>query len=153
VNENSQQSWSARSLDRGPQGVLKRRRHSGPASPGHGDGKFETWTPYKKPEGPHSCTDYADSREQHFFMDFGGENVGKIEAATGKLTLFRRRRPIQTAPGRMDEQDRVWFAEWRPKIGMFDTKTEKFKEWNVPRLYRALRRRPRPGTARCGRRA
>ncbi len=33
----------------------------------------------------------------------------------------------------MDAQDRVWFGEYRGnKIGMFDTKTETFKEWTMP---------------------
>jgi streptogramin lyase len=33
----------------------------------------------------------------------------------------------------MDEQDRIWFGEYRGnRIGMFDTKTETFKEWELP---------------------
>jgi len=33
----------------------------------------------------------------------------------------------------MDSQDRVWFGEYRGnKIGMFDTKSEKFQEWTMP---------------------
>ena len=103
-------------------------------------GKFETWKPYEKMKGPHSVYGiYADSKNNIFFMDFGGENVGKIEAATGKLTLFPTPTPrSRPRRGRMDEQDRVWFAEWRAeKIGMFDTRTEKFSEWNVPTPYTA----------------
>jgi len=104
-------------------------------------GKFETWKPYEKlPRGPHSVYGiYADSRNNIFFMDFGGENVGRIEAATGKVTLFPTPTPrSRPRRGRMDDQDRVWFAEWRAeKIGMFDTKTEKFREWTVPAPYTA----------------
>ena len=103
-------------------------------------GKFETWAPYRNMKGPHSVYGiYADSKNNIFFMDFGGENVGKIEAATGKLTLFPTPTPrSRPRRGRMDDQDRVWFAEWRAeKIGMFDTKTEKFREWNVPTPYTA----------------
>ena len=103
-------------------------------------GRFETWKPYQNMKGPHSVYGiYADSKNNIFFMDFGGENVGKIEAATGKLTLFPTPTPrSRPRRGRMDEQDRVWFAEWRAeKIGMFDTKTEKFREWNVPTPYTA----------------
>src|SRR6266702_2006329 len=103
-------------------------------------GKFETWKPYANMKGPHSVYGiYADSKNNIFFMDFGGENVGKIEAATGKLTLFPTPTPrSRPRRGRMDEQDRVWFAEWRAeKIGMFDTKTEKFREWDVPTPYTA----------------
>jgi virginiamycin B lyase len=33
----------------------------------------------------------------------------------------------------MDAQDRLWFGEYRgDKIGVFDTKTETFTEWQVP---------------------
>ena len=103
-------------------------------------GKFETWKPYANMKGPHSVYGiYADSKNNIFFMDFGGENVGKIEAATGKLTLFPTPTPrSRPRRGRMDDQDRVWFAEWRAeKIGMFDTRTEKFREWTVPTPYTA----------------
>ncbi|HEY6241037.1 MAG TPA: carboxypeptidase regulatory-like domain-containing protein [Burkholderiales bacterium] len=103
-------------------------------------GKFETWKPYENVKGPHSVYGiYADSKNNIFFMDFGGENVGKIEAATGKLTLFPTPTPrSRPRRGRMDDQDRVWFAEWRAeKIGMFDTKTEQFREWTVPTPFTA----------------
>jgi streptogramin lyase len=104
-------------------------------------GKFETWKPYEKlPKGPHSVYGiYADSRNNIFFMDFGGESVGKIEAKTGAVTLYPTPTPrSRPRRGRMDDQDRVWFAEWRAeKIGMFDTKTEKFREWPVPTPYTA----------------
>ena len=104
-------------------------------------GKFEHWAPYKNlPPGPHSVYGiYSDSKNNLFFLDFGGENVGKIEARTGKLTLFptpmARSRPRR---GRMDAQDRLWFGEfYGGKIGMFDTKTEQFQEWPVPTPYTA----------------
>jgi streptogramin lyase len=103
-------------------------------------GKFETWRPYQNMKGPHSVYGiYADSKNNIFFMDFGGESVGKIEAATGKLTLFPTPTPrSRPRRGRMDDQDRVWFAEWRAeKIGMFDTRKETFREWPVPTPYMA----------------
>ena len=32
----------------------------------------------------------------------------------------------------MDGRDRLWFGEYRGnKIGMFDTKAEKFQEWAI----------------------
>jgi virginiamycin B lyase len=38
----------------------------------------------------------------------------------------------------MDSQDRMWFAEYRgDKIAMFDTKAEKFTEWQMPRRWAA----------------
>jgi streptogramin lyase len=103
-------------------------------------GKWETWKPYANMKGPHSVYGiYADSHNNIFFMDFGGENVGKIEARTGKLTLYPTPTPrSRPRRGRMDAEDRVWFAEWRAeKIGMFDTRTEKFREWPVPGPYTA----------------
>lgn len=42
---------------------------------------------------------------------------------------------MESAPrrGHMDPQDRLWFAEYRGNmIGMFDTKTERTREWAVP---------------------
>jgi len=38
----------------------------------------------------------------------------------------------------MDSQDRLWFGEYKGnRIGMFDTKTEKFQEWEIPTPYSA----------------
>src|SRR3989440_1264987 len=101
-------------------------------------GKFETWKPYQNMKGPHSVYGiYADSKNNIFFMDFGGENVGKIEAATGKLTLFPTPTPrSRPRRGRMDDQDRVWFAQWRAaEKGMVDNKTEKVREGKGPTAY------------------
>jgi virginiamycin B lyase len=109
-------------------------------------GKWEKWAPYKQSAGgdelamtlPHSVYGiYADKQNNIFFCDFGGENIGKIEAQSGKVTLFptptRKSRPRR---GRMDEEGRLWFAEWRAdKLAMFDTRTEKFQEWTVPTPY------------------
>jgi streptogramin lyase len=103
-------------------------------------GRFETWKPYENMKGPHSVYGiYADSRNNIFFMDFGGENVGRIDAKTGKLTLYPTPTPrSRPRRGRMDGEDRIWFAEWRAeKIGMFDTRTETFREWPVPTPYTA----------------
>jgi streptogramin lyase len=103
-------------------------------------GKWETWKPYENMKGPHSVYGiYADSKNNIFFMDFGGENVGRIDAKSGKLTLFPTPTPrSRPRRGRMDAEDRVWFAEWRAEqIGMFDTRTEKFREWPVPGPYTA----------------
>src|SRR5436309_2206487 len=98
-------------------------------------GAFEKWTPYKDlPPGPHSVYGiYSDSKNNLFFLDFGGENVGRIDAKTRKLALFPTPTPrSRPRRGRMDAQDRLWFGEfYGGKIGMFDTKTEKFQEWAV----------------------
>jgi virginiamycin B lyase len=104
-------------------------------------GKFEKWEPYKNlPPGPHSVYGiYSDSKNNLFFLDFGGENVGRIDAKTGKLTLFPTPTPrSRPRRGRMDSQDRLWFGEfYGGKIGMFDTRSERFQEWSVPTPHTA----------------
>jgi streptogramin lyase len=103
-------------------------------------GKFEKWEPYKDKPGPHSVYGiYTDSKNNLFFCDFGGENIGKIDAKTGKLTLFPTPTPrSRPRRGRIDDQDRLWFGEfYGDKIGMFDTRTEQFQEWPVPTPFTA----------------
>ena len=77
---------------------------------------------------------FSDKENNIWFLDFGGENVGKIDAKSGQITLYptptKRSRPRR---GRIDDDGRIWFAEFAgERIGMFDTKSEKFKEWEVP---------------------
>ena len=103
-------------------------------------GTFEKWSPYKDLSGPHSVYGiYSDSKNNLFFLDFGGENVGRIDAKTGALRLIPTPTPrSRPRRGRMDSQDRLWFGEfYGGKIGMFDTKTETFQEWPVPTPYTA----------------
>ncbi|HMA50089.1 MAG TPA: carboxypeptidase regulatory-like domain-containing protein [Magnetospirillaceae bacterium] len=103
-------------------------------------GKWEMWAPYKDMKGTHSVYGiYADKHNNIFFCDFGGENIGKIDAQSGKVTLYptptRHSRPRR---GRMDDEGHLWFAEWRgDKIAMFDTESATFKEWPVPIPYTA----------------
>ena len=103
-------------------------------------GAVEPWIqPYKDmPKGPHSLYGiYSDSHNNAFFCDFSGEAIGRIDAKTRAVTLFptpsRASRPRR---GRMDDQDRLWFAEWyTDSVGMFDTKTDTFKEWKIATPY------------------
>jgi streptogramin lyase len=96
-------------------------------------GKTELFEPFKNRAGsPYSI--FSDKENNIWFLDFGGENIGKIDAKTTQLTLYptptKRSRPRR---GRIDDEGRIWFAEFGgERIGMFDTKTEKFKEWEVP---------------------
>ena len=103
-------------------------------------GTFERWQPYTGLSGPHSVYGiYSDSKNNLFFLDFGGENIGRIDARTGVLRLIRTPTPrSRPRRGRMDAQDRLWFAEfYGGNIGMFDTKTETFREWPVPTPHTA----------------
>jgi streptogramin lyase len=96
-------------------------------------GKTELFEPFKnRPGSPYSI--FSDKENNIWFLDFGGENIGKIDAKNTQLTLYptptKRSRPRR---GRIDDEGRIWFAEFGgERIGMFDTKSEKFKEWEVP---------------------
>src|SRR5438552_17756284 len=88
-------------------------------------GQWQTWRPYENMKGPHSVYGiYADSKNNIFFMDFCGENVGRIDAQTGKLTLFPTPTPrSRTRRGRLAADDRVRFAEWSSEqIRMLETR-------------------------------
>ena len=106
-------------------------------------GKYEDWyRPFKdQPKGQaHSAYGvYTDSHNNAFLLDFPSQYIWKIDAKTGAVTSYKTptdySRPRR---GRMDSQDRLWFAEWRAdKVGMFDTKTNEFMEWSVPGKYGA----------------
>ena len=100
-------------------------------------GKYElinpfTLTPKGRQHSPYGMV--SDAANNLYFMDFGDENVGRIDAKTGAPTIYPtptpRSRPRRTM---MDAQQRVWFAEFAAdKVGMFDPAQEKFSEWGVP---------------------
>ena len=100
-------------------------------------GKYELINPFAlTPKGrqhsPYGMV--SDAANNLYFMDFGDENVGRIDAKTGAPTIYPtptpRSRPRRTM---MDAQQRVWFAEFATdKVGMFDPAQEKFSEWGVP---------------------
>ena len=99
-------------------------------------GRYEVIDPFKlSPKGrqhsPYGMV--SDAANNLYFMDFGDENVGRIDARSGETRLFETPTP-NSAPrrGSMDAQDRLWFGEYRAdRIGMFDTRTEQFREWQV----------------------
>ncbi len=98
-------------------------------------GKWETWEPFKDSPRGHNIYDViADSQNNAYFTDIGREHIGRIDAKSGKVTMYET--PTKgSGPrrGMMDAQDRIWFGEYRGnKIGMFDTKSEKFQEWAMP---------------------
>lgn len=96
-------------------------------------GKFEVFEAFPVPR-PNTYQIASDSQNNAFFTVFGRENIGRIDAKTGKITVFDVPTP-RSNPRRakMDSQDRLWFAENRAsKVGMFDTRTQKFQEWAAP---------------------
>jgi virginiamycin B lyase len=92
------------------------------------------------PPGPHR--QYVDltlinSKGNPYAPDIGGSYIIGIDAKTGAVKFFQVPTP-RSSPrrGRMDAQDRFWFAEYTgDKIGMFDTRAETFQEWPMARKY------------------
>ena len=96
-------------------------------------GKFEVFEPYKIPR-PNIYDVVPDTQNNCYFLVLGSEDVGRIDAKTGAIRIFKTPTP-RSGPrrGMMDAQDRVWFGENNgDRIGMFDTKSERFQEWPVP---------------------
>ncbi len=96
-------------------------------------GTFDVFEPYKIPR-PNVYDVIPDSKNNGFFLVLGAEDVGRIDAKTGEIRIFKTPTP-RSGPrrGMMDSQDRLWFGENNgDRIGMFDTRTERFQEWKVP---------------------
>jgi virginiamycin B lyase len=82
--------------------------------------------------GPYGMA--ADAANDLYFMDFGDENVVRVDAKNGAATIYPTPTP-KSRPRRtmLDSQGKLWFAEFAAnKLAMFDTKTERFREWDVP---------------------
>jgi streptogramin lyase len=102
--------------------------------------KFDTFAPYKDLARGQDHSVYgikADSQNSLFFFDFSADLVGKIDAKSGQVSLFKTPTPNSNPRrGYMDQQDRLWFTEYRAnKLAMLDTKTEKFTEWALPTAF------------------
>jgi virginiamycin B lyase len=96
-------------------------------------GKFDVFEPYKIPR-PNVYDVIPDSRNNGYFLVLGAEDVGRIDAKTGEIRIFKTP-TARSGPrrGMMDGQDRLWFGENNgDRVGMFDTRTEQFTEWAVP---------------------
>jgi virginiamycin B lyase len=96
-------------------------------------GKFEVFTPFAIPR-PNIYDVISDPQNNVYFTVFGRGDIGKIDAKTGRITIY----PTPTtgsAPrrGMLDGEGRLWFGENRAdRIGMLDTKTLQFREWKAP---------------------
>jgi len=96
-------------------------------------GKFEAFAPYAVPR-PNIYDVISDAQNNVYFTVLGKETIGRIDAKTGKISLYQT--PTKgSGPrrGMLDREGRLWFGENRgDRIGMFDTKAEQFKEWPEP---------------------
>jgi virginiamycin B lyase len=96
-------------------------------------GKFEVFESGPVPR-PNTYEVTSDAENNGWFLMFGREDVGRVDAKTGKVTTYKTP-TLGSGPrrGMIDEQGRFWFGENRAnRIGMFDTRTQKFQEWPVP---------------------
>ena len=100
-------------------------------------GKWENLGSFKDPETGKTITSYgipADAENNLYLLDFSSSDVGRLDAKTGALTIFKgaiaNSRPRR---GRFDGENRLWFAEYGGNaIGMLDTKAGKVQEWVLP---------------------
>jgi streptogramin lyase len=96
-------------------------------------GKFDVYEPFKIPR-PNIYDVMSDAQNNVYFTVFGRENIGRIDAKSGAITVWNT--PTKgSAPrrGMIDAQARLWFGENRAeRIGMFDTRTATFQEWVAP---------------------
>ena len=97
-------------------------------------GKFgEVFQPFPEPS-PNIYDVISDSQNNAYFTVFGADQIGRIDAKTGKIALYKTPTP-NSAPrrGSMDSRGHFWFGEYRGnRIGMFDPETQRFQEWTPP---------------------
>jgi virginiamycin B lyase len=84
----------------------------------------------------------SDSKNNLWMAEFTEGHLGKIDAKTLEVTWFANPTPhARDRRMQIDAQDRVLVTEYRnSKVALFDTKTEKFTEYNLPEYtfpYRA----------------
>ena len=94
----------------------------------------EVFAPYPNIPRPNLYDVISDAQNNTYFTIFGGDQIGRIDAKTGKIQMWKTPTP-RSAPrrGSLDAQGRFWFGENAgDRIGMFDPTTEQFKEWAPP---------------------
>jgi len=76
----------------------------------------------------------SDSQNNLWMAEFTAGHIGKIDAKTTKVTWWPF--PTPNARGRrmnIDDQDRIVVTEYRGnKVALFDTRTQKFTEYDLP---------------------
>lgn len=76
----------------------------------------------------------SDSQNNLWMAEFTSGHLGKIDAKTTKVTWY----PLPTPHARarrmnIDDQDRITVTEYRGnKVAVFDTRSEKFTEYDLP---------------------
>jgi len=103
-------------------------------------GKWENLGSFKDPDTGKTITSYgipADAANNLYLLDFSSSNIGRLDAKSGELTVFKGKiansRPRR---GRFDQQGNLWFAEYAGNaIGVLDPKAGKVQEWVLPTAW------------------
>ncbi len=100
-------------------------------------GKWENLHALKNPATGRNIAMYgmpSDHENNVYLLDIAGGNIGRLDAKTLQLSVYRTPIPnSRPRRGRVDQQDRLWFGEYAGNaIGMFDPKTERILEWMLP---------------------
>jgi virginiamycin B lyase len=105
-------------------------------------GQVDVIDPFKGVTSEHVHAPYgmmADAQNNLYFLDFGDQNIGRVDAKTLRVTLY----PTPTTysrprRGMLDAAGELWFAEFAVnQIGMFETNAERFHEWPLPTPWTA----------------
>ena len=94
-------------------------------------GAIDVFQPFPIPS-PNIYDITTDARNNVYFTVFGRGDVGRVETATGRITIWPT--PTRMSNPRRGTLDlrtgRFWFGEFAGnRIGMFDTATETFREF------------------------
>jgi streptogramin lyase len=105
-------------------------------------GQYENLGEFKIPGETRTINAYgipSDSQNNLYLLEFGANNIGRIDAKTKEFKVFSTVTPnSRPRRGRFDEQDRLWFAEYGANgIGMLDPKTGNIQEWRLPIAWSA----------------
>jgi streptogramin lyase len=76
----------------------------------------------------------TDLQNNAYQLNFGGTTIGRIDAKTKEVTIWKTPLPFsRPRRGRVDADNILWFAEYGANgIGRFDPKTQEIKEWQLP---------------------
>jgi streptogramin lyase len=81
----------------------------------------------------------TDQFNNVYMFSFGDTRIGTTDAKTNATQIWATPTPrSRPRRGRLDDQGRVWFAEYAGNaIGMFDPTTQKIQEYKVPTAWSA----------------
>jgi virginiamycin B lyase len=79
----------------------------------------------------------TDLQNDAYQLNFGGTSIGRIDAKTKEVTIWKTPLPYsRPRRGRVDADNILWFAEYGANgIGRFDPKTGQIKEWRLPTAW------------------